>query len=96
MRPFALMLTLTLATFGCNRERATADTCAAIADRIVELELSEQGFRDPALLARKGLEMRRLLAADLRRCAGRRLRRDAVACVNAARNAEAISHVCLR
>ena len=88
----ALSIVLVLASLsGCRRERATA-----ILDRIVDVELDEQGFRDPALLARKKLEMRRLLEGDLRRCTGRQLRHSALACVKAALTTEEISHVCLR
>jgi hypothetical protein len=82
--------------FGCRRDRATAEVCGAILDRIVEVELDEQGFRDAALAAQKKLELRRLLEADLRRCFGRKLRSDALACVKVARTTEEISHVCLR
>jgi len=79
----------------CRREHATAPLCAAILDRIVELELAEQGFRDPALATQKKRELRMLLDPQLRSCVGRKMRHDAMACVGNARSTEEISHVCL-
>ena len=79
----------------CMGERARPEDCARILDHLVELELQEQGFRDPALAARKKVEMHRLFEPDLRRCAGRRSP-GALACVAAARTTEEISHACLR
>ena len=81
---------------GCRRERATPEACAEILDRIVEIELNEQGFRDIALADRKKLELRRRFEPDLRRCAGGKLRPDALACVKSARTTEEIAHTCLR
>jgi hypothetical protein len=93
----ALSIVLLLASLsGCRRERASAEICAAILDRIVDVELDEQGFRDAALVARKKLEMRRLLEGDLRRCTGRKLKTNALSCVRGAHTTEEISHVCLR
>jgi hypothetical protein len=79
----------------CRREHATAPLCAAILDRIVELELAEQGFRDPALATQKKRELRMLLEPQLRSCVGRKMRHHALACVGNARSTEEISHVCL-
>lgn len=82
---------------GCTtRDRATAETCTEILDRIVEVELTEQGFRDPALTARKKEELRGRLGPELRRCQGRRLPIEALGCVRKAKNTEEISHTCLR
>ncbi|MCB9565954.1 MAG: hypothetical protein H6710_01795 [Myxococcales bacterium] len=87
---------LALASAACEGRAATPEECEAILDRIVELELREQGYRDPALLARKQAEFRRLFADDLGRCVGRRLPPGARECVARASSAEAISHECLR
>lgn len=81
---------------GCQGGSATAEQCAVILDRIVELELREQGYRDPALTERKRAEFRRLFADELGRCEGRRLPAGAMACIEAAVSAEQVSHVCLR
>ncbi len=48
------------------------------------------------MIDRKRREMRNLLSSELKECQGKRLKRDAVACVRAARNTEKISHECLR
>ena len=58
-----------LATLGgCHRHTATAADCRAILDRLVELELKEQGFHDPALVPRWQEELARRFDDDLRRC----------------------------
>lgn len=90
-----LPLALILAA-GCGNGRASHDDCTAILDRIVELELREMGFRDPALVERKRAELHRTLAPEIGRCTGRRLPVDALACVRQATTAEDVSHRCLR
>lgn len=76
--------------------RATHADCVAIVDRIVDIELHEQGFRDPALAIRRRREMRKRLELDIRRCVGRRLPKGAMRCVKQARGVEDLSHHCLR
>lgn len=90
------LLGLSAGGLGCAGEAATADDCRAILARIVELELREQGYRDPALLRRKQAEFAGLFADELDRCVGRRLPPGARACVAAATSTEEISHACLR
>jgi len=80
---------------GCRREAATQAQCAEVLDRIIQLELAEQGFRDPVLVARKQVELRALLAPQLTACVDRRLPAGALECVRRARTAEEISHACL-
>ena len=92
----ALPIALVVASVGCNRSRATDQDCAKILDRIVELEVRERGFRDPALLERKRAEMRQVLAPELKLCEGKRLKPGALACVQQATSSEQISHACLR
>lgn len=89
------LLAITLVLAACG-ETATADDCRVILERIVDLELREQGFVDPALTRRKQEEFARRYAADLARCEGLRLRPHARACVEVATSSEQISHVCLR
>ncbi|MES1172504.1 MAG: hypothetical protein ABUL77_04645 [Bacteroidota bacterium] len=93
-----LMAAFCLGAFaaGCHRDVATPDVCSDILDRIIQIELTEQGFRDPALVTRKQAELSRLLAPSLAACANRRLPRGALACVRLARTTEEISHGCLR
>jgi hypothetical protein len=85
-----------VATAGCGNGRATPRACLEIFDRIVELELREQGFRDPALLARKREQLRLAFAPDLERCNRRPLPSHALRCVRKAASTEEISHGCLR
>ena len=90
------ILVLLLVLSGCSGRSATADDCRAILDRIVEIELGEQGYRDAALAKRKQAELRRTLARDLARCEGRRIPEGAIECLQSATSAEAVSHRCLR
>ncbi|HVX97580.1 MAG TPA: hypothetical protein VHK47_21890 [Polyangia bacterium] len=95
LRPSWLLVVLVLATGGgCRRHAATTDDCAAVLDRLVELELEESGYRDPVVRARWAGEVRRKFASDLERCPGLRVRNDLQACLRAARTSEAIVHGC--
>jgi len=69
----AAVLCSTLSALGCRSEHATATDCAYILDKIVDVELRERGFRDPALSRRKRDEVRRSLGAELLECEGKRL-----------------------
>jgi hypothetical protein len=82
--------------FGCRSTDATADDCARILDKIVELELRERGFRDRELLNRRRLELRRALGPELRECEGKSMRSGALSCLEHATTTEQISHQCLR
>lgn len=75
--------------------RASIHDCEAILARIIVLELREQGYRDPALAARRAAELRTQFATDLARCVGRPLPASALECVKKAGSSEAISHHCL-
>jgi hypothetical protein len=89
------LFVLASSAVACRREHATAQTCGAILGRVVELELTEQGFRDPVLAAQKKPAIRALLDPELRKCIGRKVRHKARACIEKARTTEEISHVCL-
>ncbi len=94
--PRHLALVLLLApVLACRGEPASAEDCRAILDRIVELELSEQGYRDPALTRMKQQSFARRFAADLSACEGVALPTGARECVAQATSAEQISHDCL-
>ena len=95
-RRLGLAIALALGSVGCNGNPATDQDCAGILDRIVELEVRERGFRDPVLLERKQVDLRRLLGPELRQCQGKRLKPGALACVQQAASTEQISHACLR
>lgn len=79
----------------CTGERATEQQCHAIFDRIVEIELEEMGFRDPALAARHKTELRARYQSALRGCIGRDISAHALSCVATAKTTEELSHKCL-
>jgi hypothetical protein len=89
------LLAAVLGLSGCSRERAQPEDCERIFDRLVEVELHELGYRDPALAQRRRQELRKLLADELGRCVGGRMRPDALICVERAQKAEEIVHQCL-
>ncbi|WAS90105.1 hypothetical protein [Nannocystis punicea] len=95
-KPRLAPLGLALLLLTCRSERAGADDCAVILDRIVALELAEQGYRDPELTRRKQQEFARRFAPELQRCEGLSLPPGARECIARAASAEEISHVCLR
>jgi hypothetical protein len=87
-----LLLVLTAA---CRSRRATPEDCLRIFDRMVDLELKELGYRDPALSELKRQQLGRSLASEINQCEGGRLSPSALSCVEGARTAEEISHQCL-
>jgi len=81
---------------GCQRHTASAADCRAILDRLVALELAEQGFHDPALVPRWQEELTRRFDDDLRRCRVVSVGDDLETCLRGARNPEEIAHHCVR
>ena len=79
-----LLATLVLAgptlAVGCGR-KATADDCALIVDRYVEIELRTLKVTDPTLIDQRKMEMRRDLKDDLKECPGKRITDGMIACV---------------
>ena len=94
--PALLLLGGLLPLAGCHRHAATATDCRAILDRLVEMELKESGFRDPALVPRWQNELARRFADDLQRCRLVRVGDDLSACLAAAQNQEEIAHHCVK
>jgi hypothetical protein len=90
------LLCLLTIVVGCHSRRATPADCEHILDRIVDLELRERGFHDPALLERKRVELHRALTSELAQCQGRRLSDHVLDCVASATTTEDITHGCLR
>jgi hypothetical protein len=89
-----LFIALLLA-FGCNEQRASEQQCHAIFDRIVEIELEELGFRDPALAALRQAELRARYQSEIARCVGQYISDQALPCVATAKTTEELSHKCL-
>ena len=81
---------------GCHRRTASAADCRAILDRLVALELAEQGFHDPALVPRWQEELARRFGDDLRRCRAVRVGDDLDSCLRGAQNPEEIAHHCVK
>ncbi len=80
---------------GCNRHPARVDECEAILNRLIELELSESGYRDSVLRARWQQDLARRFAPDMDRCRGREVRGSLRTCLATARSSEEIVHRCL-
>jgi hypothetical protein len=90
-----LLMVVVVLGCGCNRHPASARECEAILSRLIDLELSESGYRDPVLRARWQEDLGRRLAPDLDRCRGREVRGSLSACLAAAKMSEEIVHRCL-
>jgi hypothetical protein len=91
---FAAVALVTLGA--CSGRRATEGDCQAILDRLVDIELREEGYMDPALSERWHATARTRFAAELAACRERRLPEGALACVARATTAEEVAHRCLR
>jgi hypothetical protein len=81
---------------GCSSPGATAADCRVIFERIVALELDEQGVREPAMRSRTAASLAAELEAELGACEGRPLPAGALECVARARSTEELSHGCFR
>ncbi len=96
-RIFSLAALAGLAALGgCHRHTASVADCRAILDRLVVLELEEQGFHDPALVPRWQQELAGRFSDDLRRCHAIRVGDDLEACLRGAHNPEEIAHHCVK
>jgi hypothetical protein len=81
---------------GCQQKVATLEDCQAIFDRIVDIELAEQGFHDPVLAMRRRSDLSRRYQKDIAACVGRTLPPEALECMAQARSTEQLSHRCLK
>jgi len=90
-----ISLVLLLAATGCNRHPASPGECEAILNRLIELELSDSGYRDPVLRARWQQDLGRRFAPELDRCHGREVPSSLGACLTRAHHSEEIVHQCL-
>lgn len=82
-------------TAGCHR--ATEADCEQIIDRLVELELKEQGITDPAVVnVRKKETKARKRDELIGSCVGKRISHSAMACIRNAKSAAEVTDECLR
>ena len=94
---FAQLMAIAMLVTGvaCDRRGATQEDCQTVFERLVELETTELGYRDPIAVGRTMERLRRELAVRIASCKGRALKPGALRCVRQARRAEEITHACL-
>ncbi|MEZ4287209.1 MAG: hypothetical protein R3A47_03490 [Polyangiales bacterium] len=92
----AVLVLSSLTLFGCSDStlRATATDCRILFDRLVELELREAGFNDPALTKIRQSEFASRFREHIDSCVGRPISRTALDCARTAKTSEALSHEC--
>ena len=81
---------------GCRSRRASPEDCDRIFDRMVDVELKELGYRDPALSELKRNQLKQRFAAEIGKCVGGKLSSKGLSCIETAQTTEQISHLCLR
>jgi hypothetical protein len=89
------LVAASLSLSACHRRPASIEDCHAVLERLVDLELSESGYRDPVLRTRWQQDLGRRFAPDLERCRGLTVRHDLRACLASARTPEEVTHRCL-
>ncbi len=90
-----VLLVCLVGTSGCRRHAASAEDCAGVLNRLIDLELIESGYRDPVVRARWEQNLERRFAPDLARCRNQKVRDDLRVCLTNARTPEEIVHRCL-
>jgi hypothetical protein len=80
---------------GCHR--ATEQDCEKILDRMVELELKDQGIVDTGTIdARKEAARAKKHDDLMRNCVGKRLPKSSLDCIDKAQTPDEITEKCLR
>ena len=94
----AALLGLMLPVFGLSScHKATEGECEQILDRIVELELKDQGVTDPELVKKRTEETKsKKREALIKSCVGKRVSESNMACIRKAQTAAEITDKCLR
>ena len=83
------------AVMGCHR--ATEQDCEEIVDKIVELELKEQGVTDPEVVATRKTETKTHKRDELiSGCVGKRVSVTAMQCIREAHTSTEVTEKCLR
>jgi len=95
---FAAALVVALGVGGlASCHRATEADCEQILDRIVELELKDQGVTDPELVKRRTEETKSRKRDQLvRSCVGKRVSQSNMECIRKAQSSAEITDKCLR
>lgn len=84
-----------LASAGCRR--ASEADCERIVDRIVELQLREQGITDPETIAKRKDETKSKKRQELLGgCVGKRISDASLKCIDGAKTSAEIIDVCLK
>jgi hypothetical protein len=79
---------------GCGR-KASAEDCALLLDRNVEVALKSMNVTDPAAVQKKKDEIRGEMKGDMKDCVGKRITDGMLACVRKADTPSAIDS-CMR
>ncbi len=82
-----VLFVLALSAAGCGR-KATAEDCALIVDRNVEVELRALKVTDPTIIERHKAELRRDLKDKLDMCPGKRITDSMLTCVRKAETSD--------
>ena len=80
---------------GCHT--ATEADCERIIDRIVELELKDQGITNPEVVAQRKQQTRSKKRDDLLQgCVGNRIGKSTMTCIDNAESSKQITEECLQ
>ena len=79
---------------GCGR-KASAEDCALLLDRNVEVALRSMNVTDPAAVQKKKDEIRGEMKGDMKDCVGKRITDGMLACVRKAETPAALDS-CMR
>ncbi|MCL2825551.1 MAG: hypothetical protein FWD57_16285 [Polyangiaceae bacterium] len=91
---FSCLLTSCLIT-GC--QSASQQDCERIIDRIVELELKDQGITNPELVRQRKAETHARKQEELvKGCVGKRIGKATMACIESAESSVEITEKCLQ
>ncbi len=89
------IIMILVALSACEPQRASVEQCRQIFDRMVELELRQMGFQDPALAKRRQADLAARFEQELDACVGRPIPESAMACVAKAKNIQSLLQDCL-
>lgn len=89
-----LSVVCSLVLGGCGR-KASAEDCALLLDRNVEVALKSMNVTDPAAVQKKKDEIRGEMKGDMKDCVGKRITDGMLACVRKADTPSAIDS-CMR